>query len=138
MTLRGTLTDRRAGLIAERLRVLGNRCASSCSTALRPRQLPSRNWSAPSRRQQTVSQHLGILQRAGIVARHNEGTRVRYELVDPHIVPLLERADSAPCAPPRPTHRTDQARPLAWADSGWSTEDIPARPELRARPLGGR
>ncbi len=85
--------------------------------------------------QQNVSQHLGILQRAGIVARHKEGTRVRYELVDPRIVPLLERAESSLAHHLGQLTEQIKPGPLAWADSGWSTEDIPARPELRARPL---
>jgi DNA-binding transcriptional ArsR family regulator len=45
--------------------------------------------------QQNISQHLGILQRAGVVARHKEGIRVRYELVDPHVLQLLECAEAS-------------------------------------------
>ncbi len=42
--------------------------------------------------QQNISKHLGVLHRAGIVARRKEGTFVRYRLVDPHALPLLEQA----------------------------------------------
>src|SRR6266511_4817020 len=138
MTLRGTLTDRRAGLIAERLRVLGQPLRVKLLDRLATQAITVQGLVGSL---ETTTERLAASRhpaKSRMVSRHKDGTRVRYELVDPHIDPLLERADSAPCAPPRPTHRTDQARPLAWADSGWSTEDIPARPELRARPLGGR
>ena len=42
--------------------------------------------------QQNVSQHLAILHQAGLVSRRKEGTRVRYQLVDPNVLPLFERA----------------------------------------------
>jgi DNA-binding transcriptional ArsR family regulator len=84
---------RRAELIAERLRVVGQplrielieRLAEQPTTV---HELVARLETS----QQNVSQHLGILQRAGIVAREKKGTRVRYELVDPHVLPLLETA----------------------------------------------
>jgi DNA-binding transcriptional ArsR family regulator len=52
--------------------------------------------------QQNVSQHLAILHQAGIVSRSKEGTRVRYELVDPHIVALLAEARASL------THRVEE------------------------------
>jgi DNA-binding transcriptional ArsR family regulator len=45
--------------------------------------------------QQNVSQHLGILQRAGIVDREKHGTRVRYQLADPHALSLIESAEAS-------------------------------------------
>lgn len=42
--------------------------------------------------QQNVSQHLNILHQAGILTRCREGARVRYALVDPHVLPLFEQA----------------------------------------------
>jgi DNA-binding transcriptional ArsR family regulator len=96
MTLRGPLTDRRADLIAERLRVLGQPLRVKLLDRLATQAITVQELvGSLETTQQNVSQHLGILQRAGIVARHKEGTRVRYELVDPHIVPLLERAESS-------------------------------------------
>lgn len=91
MTLQHPLTDRGADLIAERLRVLGqplrikliDRLAGQPTTVQELVQTLETT-------QQNVSQHLGILRRAGIVTRHKEGTRVRYQLVDPHVLPLLE------------------------------------------------
>ncbi len=89
-------TDRHADLVAERLRVLGQplRLRLVERLAIEPttvRELVNMLKTT----QQNVSQHLGILRRAGIVARHKEGTRVRYELVDPHILPLLEQAKAS-------------------------------------------
>jgi len=42
--------------------------------------------------QQNVSKHLGVLRRAGVVARRRDGVYVRYRLVDPDALPLLEEA----------------------------------------------
>lgn len=42
--------------------------------------------------QQNVSQHLNILHQAGILTRCREGSRVRYALDDPHVLPLFEQA----------------------------------------------
>lgn len=90
------LTNRRAELIAERLRVLGqplriklvNRLAIQPTTVQELVEMLETT-------QQNVSQHLGILQRAGILTRHKEGTRVRYELVDPHVLPLLGQVEAS-------------------------------------------
>jgi DNA-binding transcriptional ArsR family regulator len=45
--------------------------------------------------QQNISQHLAILHQAGIVGRRKEGTRVLYELIDPHVLALLEQAQAS-------------------------------------------
>jgi DNA-binding transcriptional ArsR family regulator len=45
--------------------------------------------------QQNISQHLGILRRASIVSREKEGTRVRYQVANAGIVPILERAEAS-------------------------------------------
>jgi DNA-binding transcriptional ArsR family regulator len=42
--------------------------------------------------QQNVSQHLAILHQAGILRRRKQGTRVRYELVDEHVVSIIQDA----------------------------------------------
>jgi len=86
--------DPQTHLIARRLRVLGqplrvrlvDRLGSEATTVHELVEILSGTT------QQNVSRHLGILHRAGILARHKEGTRARYELVDPHALPLLEHA----------------------------------------------
>jgi DNA-binding transcriptional ArsR family regulator len=96
MTLERPLTDRAASLIAERLRVLGqplrvmliHRLATRATTV-------NELVDALGTTQQNISQHLGILRRAGIVARHKEGTRVHYQLDDPNILPILELASTS-------------------------------------------
>jgi DNA-binding transcriptional ArsR family regulator len=45
--------------------------------------------------QQNISHHLGLLHQAGILTRRREGTRVRYELSDPFVIELFERAASS-------------------------------------------
>jgi DNA-binding transcriptional ArsR family regulator len=88
--------DRRAELIAERLRVLGQLLRVQLVARLAERATTVQELvDSFETTQQNISQHLGILQRAGVVARHKEGTRVRYELVDPHVLPLLEQAEAS-------------------------------------------
>jgi DNA-binding transcriptional ArsR family regulator len=96
MSFHRPVPDRRAELIAERLRVLGQplRIQLVARLAAQPTTV-QKLVDAFETTQQNISQHLGILQRAGIVARHKEGTRVRYELVDPHVLPLLEQAEAS-------------------------------------------
>jgi hypothetical protein len=99
MTLRGTLTDRRAGLIAERLRVLGQPLRVKLLDRLATQAITVQELVGSL---ETTTERLAASRhpaKGRMVSRHKEGTRVRYELVDPYIVPLLERADSAPCAP---------------------------------------
>jgi DNA-binding transcriptional ArsR family regulator len=80
-------------LLAERLRILGqplrirlvNRLHQSPATV-------QELVDAVGGVQQNVSQHLKILHHAGIVARAKQGTHVRYELNDPHVLALLEEA----------------------------------------------
>jgi DNA-binding transcriptional ArsR family regulator len=94
MPPRPLLTDREADLIAARLRLVGqplrvrlvDRLAARSTTV---HELVERLGETT---QQNVSRHLGILHQAGIVVRHKEGRRARYELVDPHILCLFERA----------------------------------------------
>jgi DNA-binding transcriptional ArsR family regulator len=96
MTLRRPLSDRGADLIAERLRLLAqplrvklvDRLAASTTSV-------QELVDTLETTQQNVSQHLGILQRAGVVARHKKGTRVRYELVDLQVLKLLECAEAS-------------------------------------------
>jgi DNA-binding transcriptional ArsR family regulator len=90
------LTDRTANLIAERLRVLGqplrvklvDRLAAEATTV-------QELVDALGTTQQNISQHVRLLRRAGIVTGHKTGTRVRYRLADPDILPILERAEAS-------------------------------------------
>src|SRR6266542_4076736 len=96
MTLRGPLTDQRADLIAERLPRAGPTAARQ---AARPPCDPGNYRPGIGRlaRDDTTERLAASRHPATsrIVARHKDGTRVRYELVDRHIVPLLERAESS-------------------------------------------
>jgi DNA-binding transcriptional ArsR family regulator len=90
------LTDLAANLIAERLRVLGQPLRVKLVARLATRATTVHELvDALGTTQQNISQHLGILRRAGIVARQKEGTRVRYQLADPGILPILERTESS-------------------------------------------
>jgi DNA-binding transcriptional ArsR family regulator len=96
MTLRRPLTDRGADLIAERLRLLAQPVRVKLVDRLAARTTSVQELvDTLETTQQNISQHLGILQRAGVVARHKEGIRVRYELVDPHVLQLLECAEAS-------------------------------------------
>ena len=96
MTLRQPLTDRRADLIAERLRVLAQPLRVKLIDLLAKEATTVQELvAALNTTQQNVSQHLGILQRAGMVSRHKEGTRVRYALVDPHVLTVLGQAEAS-------------------------------------------
>jgi DNA-binding transcriptional ArsR family regulator len=65
------VTDRSAGLIAERLRVLGQPLRVKLIDHLAARTTTVQELvEALGTTQQNISQHLGILRRAGIVARH--------------------------------------------------------------------
>jgi DNA-binding transcriptional ArsR family regulator len=85
--------DRAAELLAERLRILGQPMRIRLLKRLHESSATVQELvEAVSGVQQNVSQHLAILHQAGIVARTKEGTRVRYELQDPHVVALLAEA----------------------------------------------
>jgi DNA-binding transcriptional ArsR family regulator len=90
------LTDLAANLIAERLRVLGQPLRVKLVDRLAIRETTMQELvDALGTTQQNISQHLGILRRAGIVAREREGTRVRYQLADPAILPILEHTQAS-------------------------------------------
>jgi DNA-binding transcriptional ArsR family regulator len=90
------LTDLAANLIAERLRVLGQPLRVKLVDRLAIRETTVQELvDALGTTQQNISQHLGILRRAGIVAREREGTRVRYQLADPAILPILEHTQAS-------------------------------------------
>ncbi len=85
------LPDPLVELIARRFRVIGepmrirllDRLRSGSATV---GELVERTGTS----QQNVSRHLNVLHDAGIVARHKEGTSVRYEIADPTVFHLCE------------------------------------------------
>jgi DNA-binding transcriptional ArsR family regulator len=90
------VSDRQTELVAERLRILGQpvRLRIVALLAIEVRTVQEVT-SALETTQQNVSQHLGILQRAGIVDRQKQGTRVRYRLADPHVLSLIASAEAS-------------------------------------------
>jgi DNA-binding transcriptional ArsR family regulator len=108
MLNRQPLTDPAAELIAERLRVLGQPLRVKLVDRLAIRDTTVRELvDSLGTTQQNISKHLGVLRRSGIVIRHKEGTRVRYQLADSDILPILERTETSLAArlsePPRQT-----------------------------------
>jgi DNA-binding transcriptional ArsR family regulator len=96
MVARRPLTDVAAELMAERLRVLGQPLRVKLVDRLAIRATTEQELvDALGTTQQNISQHLAILRRAGIVARQKEGTRVRYQLADSGILPILERTEAS-------------------------------------------
>jgi DNA-binding transcriptional ArsR family regulator len=87
------LPDSLVELVAARLRVLGQPLRIRMIRHLAGRSATVQELAdALDVVQQNVSQHLSILHQAGILTRCREGARVRYALVDPHILPLFEQA----------------------------------------------
>jgi DNA-binding transcriptional ArsR family regulator len=96
MVHRQPLTDLAANLIAARLRVLGQPLRVKLVDRLAIRAATVQELvDVLGTTQQNISQHLGILRRAGIVSCEKEGTRVRYQVADAGIVPILERAEAS-------------------------------------------
>jgi DNA-binding transcriptional ArsR family regulator len=92
MITRQPLTDLAANLIAARLRVLGQPLRVKLVDRIAIRATTVQELvDVLGTTQQNISQHLGILRRAGTVSRGKEGTRVRYRVADAGIVPILER-----------------------------------------------
>jgi DNA-binding transcriptional ArsR family regulator len=90
------LTDGAANVIAERLRVLGQPLRVKLVDRLAIRETTVQELvDSLGTTQQNISKHLGVLRRAGVVVGHKAGTRVRYRLASPDIVPILERAEAS-------------------------------------------
>jgi DNA-binding transcriptional ArsR family regulator len=90
------LTDGAANVIAERLRVLGQPLRVKLVDRLAVETTTVQELvDALGTTQQNISKHLGVLRRAGVVVGHKAGTRVRYRLASPDIVPILERAEAS-------------------------------------------
>ena len=85
--------ERTVELLAERLRILGQPLRIQLVNRLNQSPATVQDLvDAVGGVQQNVSQHLAILHHAGIVSRTKEGTHVRYQLTDPHVLALLEEA----------------------------------------------
>jgi len=78
-------------LIAERFRVLGEPMRIRLMDAIYDGEATvSELQEATGASQQNVSQHLGVLLRAGIVAREKRGNRSVYTLADPSMFALCD------------------------------------------------
>lgn len=81
-----------AQLVAERLRVIGDPTRIRLLDALRDGERSVLALTeAVGSSQQNVSKHLGVLHRAGIVARRKEGTSTLYSVADPSVYELCEQ-----------------------------------------------
>lgn len=86
------LPDPLVELIAQRFRVLGEPMRIKLLDRLRDGPATVGDLQAATgATQQNVSKHLGILWQAGLVTRHKEGTRTRYEIADPGVFELCEQ-----------------------------------------------
>ena len=91
MPLPHRLPDPLVEEIARRLRALGEPTRIRLLERLRHGDATVRELSdAVDATQQNVSQHLGVLLRAGMVLRTKHGTRCRYTLVDPGAFAVFE------------------------------------------------
>ena len=78
-------------LIAERFRVIGEPMRIRLLDALRDGPLTINELTeALGASQQNISKHVGVLARAGIVARERDGNRVRCSIADDTIFELCE------------------------------------------------
>jgi DNA-binding transcriptional ArsR family regulator len=90
------LSDELIELIAERFAVLSEPTRIRLLDRLRDGEAAVLELTAVTRTtQQNVSKHLGILQRAGIVARRKQGTFSYYRIVDEVVLSLCEAVCSS-------------------------------------------
>jgi DNA-binding transcriptional ArsR family regulator len=87
------VSDPVTALTAQRLKVLGhplriNLIERLCHSPATVNELVE----AVGGTQQNISEHLLTLHQVGIVAREKDGRNVRYRLVDPHVIELLDKA----------------------------------------------
>ena len=91
MTVSHPLPDDLVELIAERFRVLGEPTRIKLLDGLRDGEATVLELTARiGTTQQNVSKHLGVLQRAGIVARRKQGNFAHYRIVDEGVYSLCE------------------------------------------------
>jgi DNA-binding transcriptional ArsR family regulator len=86
------MPDALVDLVAERFRVLGEPMRIRLLDRLREGDATVGELAdALGTSQQNVSKHLGVLARAGIVAREKEGNAVRCRIADPSVMALCEQ-----------------------------------------------
>jgi DNA-binding transcriptional ArsR family regulator len=86
------LPDPLVDLIADRFRVLGEPMRIRMLARLREGEATVGELAdALGTSQQNVSKHVGVLARAGLVARDKHGTSVRCRIADPSVVALCEQ-----------------------------------------------
>jgi DNA-binding transcriptional ArsR family regulator len=91
MTLSHPLPDDLVELISERFRALSEPTRIKLLDRLRVGEASVLELSeATGTTQQNISKHLGVLHRAGIVARRRQGNFVYYSIADPGIFGLCE------------------------------------------------
>ena len=91
MTVTRPLPDDLIELIAERFRALGEPTRIKLLDQLREGEATVHELSARiGSTQQNVSKHLGVLQRAGIVARRKQGNFAYYRIIDEGVFSLCE------------------------------------------------
>jgi DNA-binding transcriptional ArsR family regulator len=91
MTVTHPLPDDLVELIAERFRALGEPTRIKLLDQLREEEATVHELTALSgTTQQNVSKHLGVLQRAGIVARRKQGNFAYYRIIDAGVFSLCE------------------------------------------------
>ncbi len=77
--------------VAERFRVLGEPMRIRLLEAMRDGEMSVRDLQeATNASQQNVSQHLGVLLRAGVVTRRKEGNYSHYSISDPVVLSLCD------------------------------------------------
>lgn len=86
------MPDALVDLVAERFRVLGEPMRIRLLDRLREGDATVGELAdALGTSQQNVSKHVGVLARAGIVAREKEGNAVRCRIADPSVMALCEQ-----------------------------------------------
>src|SRR5512133_3301656 len=91
MTLLHPLPDDFVGLIAERFRALSEPTRIKLLDRLREGEATVLDLTeAIGTTQQNVSKHLGVLHRAGVVARRRQGNFVYYSIVDASVFELCD------------------------------------------------
>ena len=92
MSMPSPIPPELAELIAERFRVIGDPSRIRILDQLRRGELSVNEITARlDTSQQNVSKHLGVLHRAGIVARRKQGTSSLYVIADETIYDLCEQ-----------------------------------------------
>ncbi len=91
MAIRQQVNEARAEVIAERFRLLGEPIRIRILDSLRDGPLTVGALAHQvTTSQQNVSKHLGLLHRAGILAREKDGNRVRYGIADHAVFALCD------------------------------------------------